>query len=113
MNVLTDAQLDKMAQILNETPEFAKWALAQAKAQQEAAKKSPSYVPGPDSWRPGDPLPVQFKEERNTGGLWQYAIITEHYNTFFGSPCCPISIIILSLKLRRVSTAMLPPRDGR
>jgi hypothetical protein len=63
MDVLTDAQLDKMQKILDETPRFAKQMIAQSKAQQ-AQKKSPQYVPGPDSWRPGDPVPVQFKEER-------------------------------------------------
>jgi hypothetical protein len=64
MNVLTDEQLDKMQKILDETPEFAKKMIAQFKGQQEAQEKSPQYVPGPDSWRPGDPVPVQFKEER-------------------------------------------------
>jgi hypothetical protein len=64
MDVLTDAQLDKMQKILDETPEFAKKMIAQFKGQQEAQAKSPQWMPGPDSWRPGDPLPVQFKEER-------------------------------------------------
>ena len=64
MTVLTDEQLDKMQKILNETPEFAKKFLAEFKAKQEEEKKSPGYVPGPDSWRPGDPVPEQFKQER-------------------------------------------------
>ena len=64
MNVLTDDQLDKMQKIMDETPETIKRFIAQSKAQREQQKKSPMYVPGPDSWRPGDPVPVQFKEER-------------------------------------------------
>jgi hypothetical protein len=66
MNVLTDEQLLKMQKIMDETPKFAKQMIAQSKAQQEAQKKSPSpqYAPGPDSWRPGDPVPKQFMEER-------------------------------------------------
>jgi hypothetical protein len=64
MNVLTDEQLDKMGQILDETPAFIKKFLAQAKARREAAKKSPTWVPGPDSWQPGMPMPVEFKEQR-------------------------------------------------
>jgi len=64
MDVLTDEQLVKMQKILDETPEFALKILAQFKAGREAQEKSPVYVPGPNSWRPGDPVPVQFKEER-------------------------------------------------
>jgi len=69
MNVLTDEQLDKMQKILDEAPAFAKRMLAQSKAQQEEQKRSQTYTPGPDSWRPGDPLPEQFKEERKTGNF--------------------------------------------
>jgi Spy/CpxP family protein refolding chaperone/predicted peroxiredoxin len=64
MNVLTDDQLMKMQKIMDDTPEFAKKLLVEFKKMREATKKSPDYVPGPDSWRPGDPLPAQFKEER-------------------------------------------------
>jgi len=64
MDVLTDEQLDKMQKILDETPEFAKRILARFKAGRETQEQSPVYVPGPNSWRPGDPVPVQFKEER-------------------------------------------------
>jgi hypothetical protein len=69
MNVLTDEQLDKMQRIMDESPDFAKQVVAATKAQREAQEKSPVWVPGPDSWRPGDPLPVQFKEERRTRGF--------------------------------------------
>ena len=69
INVLTDEQLDKMAQILDETPEFAKRLLAHMRATREEQKKSPTYVPGPDSWQPGMPLPVQIKEERKKGNF--------------------------------------------
>ena len=64
MNVLTDEQLDKMQAILDATPEFAKKMLAEFKKGREAQAKVPGYVPGSDSWRPGDPVPAQFKEER-------------------------------------------------
>jgi DNA-directed RNA polymerase beta' subunit len=68
MDVLTDEQLLKMQKILDETPEFVKKLLAQMKAVRVEQEKSPAYVPGPDSWRPGDPLPAQFKEERKRTG---------------------------------------------
>ena len=64
MNVLTDEQLVKMQDILDATPEFAKKLLAEHRAQREAAQQSPTYIPGPDSWRPGDPMPMQIREER-------------------------------------------------
>jgi hypothetical protein len=64
IDVLTDEQLDKMQKILNETPAGAKKLITMFKTERETAKKSPGYVPGPDSWRPGDPVPAQFKEER-------------------------------------------------
>jgi len=64
MDVLTDEQLIKMQEILDATPEFAKRMIATTKALLETEEKSPVYVPGPNSWRPGDPLPIQFREER-------------------------------------------------
>ena len=67
MNVLTDEQLDRMQQIMDESPEFVKQVLAEFKKRREAQAKAPGYVPGPDSWRPGDPVPAQFKEEHRTG----------------------------------------------
>jgi len=64
MNVLTDEQLDKMQKIMDEPPGFIKKFLTQAKSHRTAQEKSPTYVPGPDSWRPGDGAPAEFKEER-------------------------------------------------
>ena len=69
MNVLTDEQLDKMQAILDATPEFAKKVLTEFKKRQEEQAKAPDYVPGPDSWRPGMPVPAQFREERQRGNF--------------------------------------------
>jgi hypothetical protein len=60
VSVLTNEQLAKMRKILDATPEFAKNIIAEYKSNQEAQKKSPTYLPGADSWRPGDPLPADF-----------------------------------------------------
>jgi hypothetical protein len=68
MNVLTDEQLDKMQKIMDESPEFVKQFIAQSKAQREEQVHAPTYVPGPDSWRSGMPVPVEFKEERKRTG---------------------------------------------
>ena len=62
MNVLTDEQLDRMQQILDEMPETVKQTLAQMRAGREAQRQSPGYIPGPDSWQPSDPLPVRLRE---------------------------------------------------
>ncbi len=64
MNVLTDEQLDKMQQLLDNTPDFVKQMLAQMKAQREANEKAGNWTPGPDSWRPGDGAPEEFKRQR-------------------------------------------------
>jgi len=64
MDILTDEQLVKMQEILDATPEFAKKLIAERKAKREVARQSPTYIPGPDSWRPGDPMPTQFRDER-------------------------------------------------
>ena len=67
MNVLTDEQLDKMQKILDEAPAFAKNMIAVFKMRQAAARLSPTYIPGPDAWRPGDPMPGRIIEERQRG----------------------------------------------
>jgi Spy/CpxP family protein refolding chaperone len=65
MNELTDKQLDEMQKIMDESPRFIKRALPQFRAARKEQEKSPGYVPGPNSWRPGDGAPPsQFKEER-------------------------------------------------
>jgi hypothetical protein len=68
MNVLTDEQLDKMQEIMDDTPASVKKILVRFKAMREFQKKVPVYTPGPDSWRPGMPLPEQFREERKRTG---------------------------------------------
>jgi ATPase subunit of ABC transporter with duplicated ATPase domains len=64
MNVLTDAQLDKMQKIMDESPDFVKRMLQEGKQRKVAMAKSDEYRPGPDSWRPGDGTPAEFKRER-------------------------------------------------
>ena len=67
MNVLTDEQLDRMQEIMDETPASVKKFLVRVKAMREFQKKIPIYTPGPDAWQPGMPLPVEIKEERKKG----------------------------------------------
>jgi len=67
MDVLTDEQLNRMQEIIDETPESIKGFFAMIEAMREYQRQSPRFVPGPDSWRPGMPLPAQFRQERQTG----------------------------------------------
>jgi len=64
MNELTDEQLDKMQKIMDETPQRIKELLAQARKQREQMAKDEKYIPGPESWKPGDGAPADFKMER-------------------------------------------------
>jgi len=64
MDVLTDEQLDKMQELIDNMPDFTKNLLDQMRGQRKAAEKEGKWMPGPDSWRPGDGVPEQFKKER-------------------------------------------------
>jgi hypothetical protein len=70
MNVLTDEQLDKMQKLQDTAPKFVKEILAGMKQERERAEKKGQYVPGPDSWHPGDGAPKRFKEERKAGKVF-------------------------------------------
>ncbi|MGL6196300.1 MAG: hypothetical protein ACRC2T_15900 [Thermoguttaceae bacterium] len=67
MNVLTDEQLDKMQKMQDNAPDFVKEILSGMRESREQREKSNTYVPGPDSWRPGDGTPEDFKNERKGG----------------------------------------------
>ena len=64
MNVLTDEQLDKMQRIIENMPEFIKAKLAELRREREEMEKSDQWTPGPNSWRPGDGTPEEFKRRR-------------------------------------------------
>ena len=67
MNVLTDEQLDKMTSLLASAPDFIRKNLEQVRQIEEDNKKSDDWIPGPDSWRPGDGTPEEFKRNRKAG----------------------------------------------
>lgn len=66
LDVLTDEQLDKMQKLIDNPPDYLKKLLASLRAQREAGKKAGQWSPGPDSWRPGDPIPPEYIKERKT-----------------------------------------------
>ncbi|MDR0328079.1 MAG: hypothetical protein LBI05_07285 [Planctomycetaceae bacterium] len=66
-DVLTDEQWERLQNLVDNPPELAKILLKKLKEQRgEAEKSGSSWMPGPDSWKPGDPLPEQYRQERNT-----------------------------------------------
>ena len=72
MNVLTDEQLEKMQDIMDNPSPFARafGATIRARREQEAERRRENpdtWFPGPDSWRPGMPVPERFRQERQTG----------------------------------------------
>ena len=67
MNVLTDEQLDRMQKLIDDAPDFIKEILAAMKRERETKEKSENWTPGPDSWRPGDGTPEEFKRKRKVG----------------------------------------------
>ncbi len=64
MNVLTDEQLDTMTSLLASMPNAVRKRLRQLQQIEEENKKSDDWMPGPDSWRPGDGAPEEFKRQR-------------------------------------------------
>ena len=76
-DVLTDAQWMRLQELIDNPPEHA--LLLRKKMREllnvgeEVAKESEAgseagteWVPGPGSWQPGDPIPMQYRIERNT-----------------------------------------------
>jgi Ni/Co efflux regulator RcnB len=66
-DVLTDKQWDRMVQLTDNPPEYVKKMLAQVRKWREDAANKPKpgeWVPGPNSWKPGDPIPEQYRQQR-------------------------------------------------
>ncbi|MDR2117235.1 MAG: hypothetical protein LBP87_12725 [Planctomycetaceae bacterium] len=64
MNVLTDEQLDKMQEIINNKPDFVVSLLDKMNKQRLEREKNKQWDISPNVWRPGDGVPERFKKER-------------------------------------------------
>ena len=64
-DVLTDEQWARLQNLINNPPEHAKAYLKKMKEQREEAETAGGWQPGPNSWRPGDPIPEEYRQERN------------------------------------------------
>ncbi len=63
-NVLTDDQLAKMQRIIDNPTEYVKKIRDRMQKERAAREKENEWKPGIDSWRPGDPLPKEYLEQR-------------------------------------------------
>jgi Ni/Co efflux regulator RcnB len=59
-DVLTDAQWDRMTDLIDNPPEYVKKLMRKKYGDDEPG----GWQPGPNSWRPGDPIPEQYRQER-------------------------------------------------
>ena len=63
-DVLTDEQWNRVVQLIDNPPELIK-RIRVAKA---AKEKKEVWAPGPNSWRPGDPIPEGYRQQRQERG---------------------------------------------
>jgi Spy/CpxP family protein refolding chaperone len=63
-DVLTDEQWTRLQKLIDNPPEHAKAFGKKLKEQSGVAEKSGAWQPGPNSWRPGDPIPAGYLQQR-------------------------------------------------
>jgi hypothetical protein len=64
-DVLTDEQWNRLQKLLDNPPDYIKAWRKKVYGVEDAVKKNDTGQPGPNSWRPGDPIPEQYRQERN------------------------------------------------
>ena len=65
-DVLTDEQWKRLQDLIDNPPEYAKIFAKKLKEQRGESEQAGAWQPGPNSWRPGDAIPEQYRQERNT-----------------------------------------------
>lgn len=64
-DVLTDEQMERLAQLIDNPPDYVKEFLELMRKEYESESSDPDeWVPGPNSWKPGDPIPEEYLKER-------------------------------------------------
>ena len=64
-DVLTDEQWKRLQDLIDNPPDYAKAFGKKLKAERAAREQAGTWQPGPDSWRPGDPIPEEYRQKRN------------------------------------------------
>ena len=69
-DVLTDEQWQRLQNLIDNPPPHARIFIQRVREQRGETEESKSdvWMPGPGSWRPGDPLPESYRQQRNTRG---------------------------------------------
>ena len=63
-DVMTDAQMKKMWDLINKPPKYMDKILPKLKKSYEERSKTPGWQPGSNAWQPGDPIPADYIEHR-------------------------------------------------
>ena len=65
-DVLTDEQMERMADLIDNPPDYIKKGLARIRKEMgtDEAEESGEWKPGINSWKPGDPIPEEYLEQR-------------------------------------------------
>jgi len=65
-DVLTDEQWERMLNLIDNPPDYARKMIARMREKRENTNASTgAWRPGLDSWKPGDAIPEQYRKERN------------------------------------------------
>ena len=64
-DVLNDEQWKRLQNLIDNPPEYAKAFGKKIREQKAATDKAGAWQPGPSSWKPGDAIPEQYRQERN------------------------------------------------
>jgi len=65
-DVLTDEQWKRLQDLINNPPEHVRIVLNKLRRQSGKVEEANGvWTPGPNSWRPGDPIPEEYRQERN------------------------------------------------
>jgi Spy/CpxP family protein refolding chaperone len=63
-DVLNDEQWTRFQKLTDDPSEYIKALQKKVKEMMGESEKTDGWMPGPNSWRPGDPIPVEYRQER-------------------------------------------------
>ena len=76
-DVLTDEQWKKLQKLIDDPPEHAKILGKKLREMTGANEKDEAWQPGPNSWKPGDAIPEEYRKKRETKKPFPQAESTE------------------------------------
>ena len=67
-DVLTDEQWNRMVNLIDNPPDYVKKILAERREREKSDSSTGVWQPGPNSWKPGDPIPEGYRQQRQEQG---------------------------------------------